>query len=165
MQSGIRPIRILGLWLVGGALLLTGALADACSCMAFPEDIDEATAIAYDRADAVFVGDVVTTKAADDSNYLDVQVDVRKSWKGVAAGSSITIRTSRSSAACGYPFRKGAYLVFANESGDAGIYTTGLCSLNLVEKAATRHIGALDAWAEPDSPPVKPDAPRKKCGR
>jgi len=33
--------------------------ADACSCMAFPNDLEKAVSLAYAQADVVFLGDAV----------------------------------------------------------------------------------------------------------
>lgn len=167
MTSDKWQKRILTVWTTAGLLLLTGSYSHACTCMAFPEDAAEAARIAYERADAVFLGDVLGPGNASDGpgNYLDVKVNVRRAWKGVTSGSSITVRTSRSSASCGFPFRKGPYLVFAYEDEEGGVFLTGLCDLNLSEKAAARHISALDKLVEAGTGAGKGNSVRDKCSK
>lgn len=147
-------------------MLLAANRADACSCMAFPEDVAAATELAYERADAVFVGNVTMREDGRDEafDYRRVRFDVQKAWKGVRAGSSIALRTAVSSAACGFAFRKSAsYLVFAYHDAENDIYTTSLCDLNRLERAATEHVRVLDSLVSGAAGPGTGSAKRGNC--
>ncbi len=76
------------------------------------------------KSTAVFIGEVVSIES--EANYLKVKFDVLASYKGINEKSFIIVKTAKSEAACGYPFKAGEkYLVFTY--GDDAFYT-GLCS-------------------------------------
>jgi hypothetical protein len=83
------------------------------------------------RSAAVFTGAVIeVTKPRpdeyveggrvvyEDQLYVYVKFRVEKSWKGVGKGQpTITVRAEREQYGCGYDFKAGTYLVYANGVG------------------------------------------------
>ena len=109
IQKALVSISVLTLFAVASP-------AFACSCLAYPADEAEAAAMAYPKADAVFVGKVTAVKTGVPgmSRFHKVHFDVDTAVKGVDDDLPLVVSTAASSAACGYPFRKGeTYLVFA----------------------------------------------------
>ena len=105
-------------WL-GPLLVLTGLwpaqAAHACSCMAFPNDLEQAVAMAYSRADVVFLGDVTAMHKTSLGilRQREVTFSVTDRWKG-SIPDTLVVRTNIGEIACGYEFRKrSSYLVFA----------------------------------------------------
>jgi hypothetical protein len=103
----IRPsLAVLGLTLALGS----AGPARACSCAPPP---DAPTALA--GAHAVFQGTVVAVALEDEERFQQAVAtfSVSKVWKG-PVGRSVEIRTSSSSASCGWEFQIGAeYVVYA----------------------------------------------------
>jgi hypothetical protein len=130
--------------------LVTTNIAQACSCAAFPQNIPQAVAIAYGRADVIFVGDVVNVRTkflrlpqVRESSFL-----VRDRWKG-SINDTVIVQTNVGESACGYTFRKNAsYLVFAYWNPRKTILTTSLCELTRSEDSATDVITELDKLAK-----------------
>jgi hypothetical protein len=130
--------------------LVTTNIAQACSCAAFPQNIPQAVAIAYGRADVIFVGDVVNVRTkflrlpqVRESSFL-----VRDRWKG-SINDTVIVQTNVGESACGYTFRKNAsYLVFAYWNPRKTILTTSLCELTRSEDSATDVIAELDKLAK-----------------
>ena len=103
-----------------GASLLPHS-AFACSCMPPPSHV-----VPTHREDAVFVGIVIASEAAERRGELDFKIGVIDAFKGVTV-KEVTVRESEHTAACGYPFRVGeSYLVFARHRH--GLYYSGICS-------------------------------------
>jgi hypothetical protein len=117
---------VLGLVVVVGP---SAQPASACSCMATTD------AEAFERATAVFVGQVVDYQppatAASMSSLDDAVWTFRVSevFKGEVTRVQQLV-SAVSGASCGLEIdRQGEYLVFASDSGDAAIrYRTGLCT-------------------------------------
>jgi hypothetical protein len=133
------------------AVLCAGATAWACSCLPYPDDPREAVQRAWDQSDAVLSGTVSAQRpisAADAPSGIEVTLDVARRWKG-PDGTQMKIRTSDSSASCGYSFETGAqYLVFASRDSENGQYSTGLCSLTRPLADARALVRVLDERAE-----------------
>lgn len=127
-------------------LLCAPQAANACSCMPFPNDLEKAVAMAYARADVVFLGDVTAMR----STFLgilrqrEVTFSVRERWKGSISDKTF-VRTNNGEIACGFNFKKrNSYLVFAYRDQQRQHLTTSFCDLNRTEAAATGAIRVLD---------------------
>lgn len=127
-------------------ILCSPQAANACSCMPFPNDLEKAIAMAYARADVVFLGDVMAMR----STYLgilrqrEVTFSVRERWKGSISDTTL-ILTNVGEIACGFDFKKrNSYLVFAYWDQKRQHLTTSFCDLNRTEAAATGAIRVLD---------------------
>ena len=124
--------------------------AEACSCMAFPEDPEKAVEMAYAQADVVFLGDVTAIRKTSFGilRQREVTFSVRDRWKGAVPDTS-TVRTNIGEIACGYDFRKRkAYLVFAYWDQQLGVLTTSFCDLNQPEAKAEGAVSILDRLAK-----------------
>lgn len=101
----------------------------ACSCIP-----PEPPALEFSRADAVFVGKVITLERRD--YQLLVTMEVQGSWKGITS-RQVDVRTGFGGGDCGYPFlRDGVYLVYAY--GGAKTIGTGICTgTSLLSMAAS----------------------------
>lgn len=124
------------------ALFFAGAgSVSACSCVRPGSPIEE-----LEKSDAVFAGTVVNIdipslqKAkqqfglGSSMDSVEVTFNVSEVWKG-PKNKTITIKTARSSASCGYNFEQGKeYFVYANEN-DKDL-SVSLCSrTNLLSEA------------------------------
>ncbi len=146
--TGMVNVSAIGLLAV---LAIASNTAVACSCMAFPADIDKAISMAFAHADVIFLGTVQKTQKkmfryppARETDFL-----VKTSWKGLHADRT-KIRSNIGEIACGYKFRKpGTYLVFAYWDLKAEILTTSFCDLNRREEVAKSAIEALNKIATP----------------
>lgn len=125
---------------------LESPTASACSCAAFPDDVEQAIAIAYARADAIFIGDVTSTnsKSFPLPPMRATTFTVRKVWKGNYDETAVVL-SPVAEWACGYRFkRSGTYLVFANWEPRREVLMTNLCELNRSGRSADSFIAALD---------------------
>ncbi len=120
--------------------------AEACSCMAFPNDLEKAVAMAYAQADVVFLGDATAMR----NTFLgilrqrEVTFSVRDRWKGSIPDTTL-VRTNIGEIACGYNFKKrNSYLVFAYWDQQQQHLTTSFCDLTRIEAKARGAIGVLD---------------------
>ena len=118
---------------VAFAILLMSRAASACTC-----DPIKGGHEAFDRAEVVFVGNVVSVTKPKSRivdrrrNIIEVSLElvvrfrVERAWK-FATRPYLTLTTMSQTAACGYPFKVGEkYLVFAFADQDG--VRTGLCS-------------------------------------
>ena len=126
--------------------LLPAQGAEACSCMAFPDETEKAVATAFAQADVIFLGDVTDLR----DTFLGIQqqrevtFSVRDRWKGSTPDTTL-VRTNIGEIACGYNFEKGSsYLVFAYWDQQQESLTTSFCELNRTEAEARDAIAALD---------------------
>lgn len=95
--------------------------AFACKCVD-PDSIPIEEAIS--KSTAIFIGEVISI--ANAQKDLEVKFDVLTSYKGIDRRSYISVRTARTEALCGYPFKVGErYLVFTYGSD---ILYTSLCT-------------------------------------
>ena len=118
----------------------------ACSC-APPPPPKEALA----ASSAVFTGKVVAVEDVGDFQR-SVTIEVASSWKGVKA-KTVTVKTAKDSAACGYGFEKGkSYLVYAREvkEGEAKVLSTNLCSRTRTLAEAKEDLAALGDAVKPE---------------
>ena len=120
--------------------------AEACSCMAFPNDLEKAVAMAYAQADVVFLGDAMAMR----NTFLgilrqhEITFSVRDRWKGSIPDTTL-VRTNIGEIACGYNFKKrNSYLVFAYWDQQRKHLTTSFCDLNRTEAKAKDAIAVLD---------------------
>ena len=120
--------------------------AEACTCMAFPNDLEKAVAMAYAQADVIFLGDATAVR----NTFLgilgqrEVTFSVRDRWKGSIPDTTL-VRTNKGEIACGYNFKKrNSYLVFAYWDQQRKHLTTSFCDLNRTEAKAKDAIAALD---------------------
>lgn len=122
----------------------------ACSC------IELTPAEAFERADAVFVGEVTAFKVRSGlfgKSSIDpttVEFAVSEVWKGPRQ-EFMTIRTVRSEVSCGFEFDEGLkYLVYARDG------QTGLCDRTALTIRASGDLAALgEGWqpgGESDGP-------------
>jgi hypothetical protein len=127
-------------------LMLASKTAMACTCMAYPDGIDKANAMAYGQADAVFIGTVEKTRKKlllypPEQQALFI---VRTIWKGLDTNRTL-VRSNIGEIACGFRFSKrGSYLVFAHWDGKREILTTSFCDLTRIEAKSRDAIAALD---------------------
>lgn len=133
---------------VVGALAMTFLVvfhpphAFACSCAQFTEED------AFESADIVFIGDVVSRTDPNEGNEvqgsgdpIQWRFDVRSTQKG-SPNDPQTVESARDGATCGYGFRVGKrYQVYAEKQGSK--LTTGLCSGN-------KDLGAGAAYHPPE---------------
>ncbi|KRF12413.1 hypothetical protein ASG90_15725 [Nocardioides sp. Soil797] len=119
----LRLLAVLGL--AAASLVLFGAPAQACSCMAPKTDKQ------YAAADAVFTGSVVgaTKSGPGTSGEIVYDVEVDRSFKGDVE-DTVQVATAASSASCGLEgIPKGAdYLFFGVAVAEReGMVTANLC--------------------------------------
>jgi hypothetical protein len=116
--------------LYGAIALAIGALcgpaaALACSCLEPPPPRQ-----ALEQSTSVFTGRVTEIRPVQGRGGLAVHrvtLEVTSSWKGVRRRKAVVV-TADNSAACGYPFEKGAeYLVYAKKFPGHGL-STNLCT-------------------------------------
>ena len=150
LHTSIRILtarKLIAVFLLTVGSLLVSPRSFACSCAAFPADEAEAAAIAYGRADVVFVGIVTSVKKRFQMPLpvRDATFDVSQSWKGVSEFDGTVVRSAIGEIACGFKFRKGSrYLVFANWVPDHGVLWTNMCELTREESKAGTLIKELD---------------------
>jgi len=148
----IRDTRGLAVALVLLAFIICmPSLTFACSCMAYPEDEAKAVAIAFARADVIFLGTVsaVKSKRFRPLAVRDATFDVLSVWKGQIGRNLTVVRAAIGVLACGYKFRKsGNYLVFANWDAEQEILWTNMCELTREQSKAQGLIRELDKLKE-----------------
>ena len=142
-QRWLAPVLVL-------IFLWPGQAAEACSCMAFPDDLEKAVAMAYAQADVVILGDATAIR----KTFLgilrqhEVEFSVRDRWKG-SIQDTMLVRTNIGEIACGYNFKKrNSYLVFAYWDRQRKHLTTSFCDLNRTEAEAKDAIVVLDRLAK-----------------
>lgn len=145
---GIHAARtVLILALTASGLHFGAAPASACSC------VELTSAEAFERADAVFVGEVTAFKVKSGlfgKSSIDptaVVFTVNEVWKGPRQ-ESITIRTVRGEVSCGFEFAEGLkYLVYARDG------QTGLCDRTALAVRSQEDLAALgEGWKPPLAP-------------
>lgn len=144
----MRTVPAAGVVLV--VFLLHATAASACSCLPPGPPSTE-----LNRSAAVFAGTVTeiredaTGAVPGSGEALSVTFDVQKVWKGRNT-SQVTVRTARSTAACGHPFEEGrAYLVYADGRNDSSGLTVSLCSRTAGLEHAEEDVDALGPAAVP----------------
>ena len=155
-MTALMGARSLGIQAARTALILAlaalglhfgAAPASACSC------IELTPAEAFERADAVFVGEVTAFKIKSGlfgKSSIDpttVVFTVNEVWKGPRQ-ESITIRTVRSEVSCGFEFETGReYLIYARDG------QTGLCDRTALAVRSQEDLAALgEGWKPPLAP-------------
>ena len=135
-----------GLALFALASLSGARQAHACSCAIAPGSPAEELA----KADAVFAGIATSVKAhrklfilPSSSDPVTVEFEVTHVWKGPLQGT-LTVKTVRNEASCGYEFRKGEWYVVYARNGE-----TGLCSRTTPTWRAFADFAELDTAWEP----------------
>lgn len=121
-------------------------VAEACSCMAYPDDLEKAVTMAYAQADVVFLGDAMAMRKTflGILGQREVTFSVRDLWKGAIPDTTL-VRTNIGEIACGFDFKKrNSYLVFAYWDQQQQYLTTSFCDLTRTEAKATDAIGVLD---------------------
>lgn len=159
---------LMSLTLATGLSLPAAALA--CSCGPIPD-----AAIARDAARAVFEGKVTAGPIGGDEKadngiqsamaQVTYQFDVLRRWKGVP-GAEATVRTSRSSSACGRSFKVGqSYLVYAVGDSDGTLVDTMCTRTRQLADAGEDLVALGDPGAAPEpgdqapaEAPADPDA-------
>lgn len=115
-------------------ILVAASDSYACSCFAEPPGtpLRKVVAEAKTEAGAVFVGKVISKRAADESKAtVYVKLAVSRSWKGLAT-IEIEILTAENSAMCGVDFEVGKeYIVYANKGEDDALSANN-CSRTLM---------------------------------
>lgn len=120
-------------------------VASACSCMAFPEDSDEAAEFAYSFADVVFLGTAESKKTKIGYPLRSrTMFRIDAEWKGPGL-EEIIVESNIGETACGYKFKKNRrYLVFAYWHKSDEFVTTSFCDLTGTEAESADLIAALD---------------------
>jgi MYXO-CTERM domain-containing protein len=148
-------LRALPLVLVLVLSTLIPQRAEACSCMAV--SVEDAIA----NSAAIVEARVVSVDPGEEGSVV-VTLAVTQSWRGVET-EQMVVRTSESSASCGYSFEVGVtYLVYADGTPDA--WTVSLCSRTAVMTDATADREALGAGTIPveiENEPVEPVRPAR----
>lgn len=128
------------------ALGLWNASAHACKCR--PLSVDEG------KADAIAIFEGRVTKLADEPPSEGrgagklVTLALVRTWKGLENEETITVRTSDSSASCGFGFElEKSYLVYAHGAPDALLVTS--CSRTRPMAEASEDLAALGAGITP----------------
>lgn len=136
--------------LLAGILIvfsLSTLTANACSCAGKTSPCES-----FGRADAVFVGTVVSArereqkKKTDSNNEIDwapvgYKFSVEQSYLGVA-GTEIEVFTGRGGGDCGYTFKTGErYLVYAYRYGKE--LSTGICTRTKPFSSASEDLAFL----------------------
>ena len=112
--------RLLATLLFSVAAFSSLGSAEACSCAGSGSPCDAAW-----RADALFVGHVVSMSAISGGRRVDLAVI--EPFRGLQM-SQVTVVTGYGSADCGYPFEMGqSYLIYAHRTPD-GQLLTSICS-------------------------------------
>ena len=125
--------------------------ATACSCAGPGAPCAEAW-----RADAVFVGQVVSISATVGRR---VEVAVIEPFRGFQL-SQVTLETGYGGGDCGYPFEMGqSYLVYANRTGE-GHLTTSICSRTRPVRDAAEDLAYARSLAA-----IDPGASARQIGR
>ena len=154
--------------LLAGAAIFAPQLAIACSCAAFPDNEARAAAIAYARADVIFLGAVskIQLRRLSLSRTLsfmavrDTSFDVLQVWKGLTGFNPAVVRSAKGETACGFRFRKpGKYLVFAYWDSDRQVLTTSMCELTRTASEATGLIRELDKITHKNGSPGEEKPP------
>ena len=124
-------------------LLLSAAPALACSC------VPATVAQAKQDAAAIFEGRVTSIVDAPESGVdmapeHSVTLSVVRSWRGLEKQQTVTLRTAKSGATCGYAFELGtSYLVYAG--GEPGKLHVNSCSRTRLLSKASEDLAALGA--------------------
>ncbi len=123
--------------------------ARACGCVSIPAPL-----VALGEADAVFSGTVVARREASkpradgmisSMDPVEYTIAVLEIWKGELA-DTVAVRTARSSASCGYPFKTGVqYLIYANSRADTGCLITNVCTRTKRLGRADRDVAELNS--------------------
>jgi hypothetical protein len=153
MRRTLVPLALLAL---GAALVtMSPATAHACKCM-FPT-----VAQGRDQASAVFEGRV--TKIEDVASEVEGGIGLKKvtlilvrTWKGLEQEESVVVKTSASSASCGYGFALDqSYLVYAG--GTPPELEVSSCSRTKPMDGASEDLAVLGAGITPVTiAPVEP---------
>lgn len=118
----------------------------ACTCAAYPDDLEKAVTLAYAQADVIFLGDAMAMRSRFRGfvRQREVTFRVRDRWKGSIPDTTL-LRTNIGEAACGFNFRKGnSYLVFAHWDPQERYLMTSICELTRTEAKAKGAISELD---------------------
>jgi hypothetical protein len=129
------------------AILLSAAPALACSCVL------PTVAQAKEAAVAIFEGRVTSIVDApesgvDTSPEQSVTLVVARSWRSLENQQTVTLRTAKSGATCGYAFALGtSYLVYAG--GEPGKLLVSSCSRTRLLSEASEDLAALGGGVTP----------------
>ena len=131
--------------------------AFACSCLPPGTPQEE-----LGKSDAVFAGKVVQVSGQVDggaAETVEVRFEVSQVWKG-AESRTVQLKTSGSSASCGFNFEQGReYVVYASQQ--EGNLTAGLCSRTALLASAAGDVAALGTGTTPsggaETPAVLPE--------
>jgi len=109
------------------AILLSKVMPCDCAPPPSPEE-------AYEMADAVFSGEVISIVEDWDNLLKEISIDVYDVWKG-SIDNQIVILTGIDDGICGYNFQEGLeYLIYANLSGQ-NLWTNICTRTTLLEDA------------------------------
>jgi hypothetical protein len=129
------------------AILLSAAPALACSCVL------QTVAQAKQAAAAIFEGRVTSivdapVSGADMNPERSVTLSVVRSWRSLENQETVTLRTAKSGATCGYAFEIGtSYLVYAG--GEPGKLLVNSCSRTRLLSEASEDLAALGGGVTP----------------
>jgi hypothetical protein len=140
-------------YLIGSPALILLTLiptsdADACSCMSSGPPCQN-----YFQVDAVFTGRVERISPAPDGDppvrKVRVEFAVAAAFRGIQ-GSTVSILTADSGAACGYAFKPGErYLVYAYRTKDGARLEASICSRTRLLAGAGDDLRFLETLSTP----------------
>jgi hypothetical protein len=128
---------------------LSPSSASACSCAGI-EPVEKA----FNRAEAVFVGEVVEIKEVTTINgyqYKQILFQVETVWKGDNK-TQIIVQTAMSGASCGIHFIKGSkYIVYAqSDEGSDNVLRTNICTRTSQWRADLEDLSVLGEGTSPE---------------
>lgn len=122
--------------------------AFACSCRQ-----KSSVCNAFGNANAVFIGKVIEGKSAErmsdmlkaGTRDLTFKFKVSRGFVGAKTDQTIEVHTGFGFGDCGFPFEKGEeYIVYAYQSGDSKVLSTGICTRTTHISRAEEDIDGLD---------------------
>lgn len=134
-------------FLLCATVLAVGVLSDAsfleaCTCLP-PPPPSEAVA----KADAVFLGKILTFEEIAGQYQRLARFEIIKVWKGRPERVD-SVMTALNSAACGYDFQTGeTYLVYAYKA-ESGDLHTNICTRTRIEREAAADLAYLNNFSE-----------------
>src|SRR5512145_19756 len=107
--------------------------ADGCSCVRTPPP-----AQAFERADAVLMGKVLSIKDGPTPYHVTAKIEASKIWKGEKNFSTAILTTKDLGAMCGFYFQVGkTYLIYAYKNQDGWLETNNCTRSRSEEHAAS----------------------------
>lgn len=131
-------------------VLLMSAATEALACSCWQKS---SVCNAFGNANAVFIGKVIEGKSAErmsdmlkaGTRDLTFKFKVSRGFVGAKVDQTIEVHTGFGFGDCGFPFEKGEeYIVYAYQSGDNKVLSTGICTRTTHISRAQEDIDGLD---------------------